>query len=160
MGIHKGLDLKSLPLEKLIRHYGKAGKYFYNVVRGIDERPVVPFREPKSIGAERTYEADIYDINQAREQLVEVFEIMWTRSESKNKHARTLTLKLRFSDFTTITRRITSQKILNREETKEALLSLLPLEEIKRRGVRLLGATLSNFNEEVRRSSKQMKINF
>ena len=55
MNIFKGSDLKLLPLQDLVKHFGKAGSYFYNVVRGIDERPVVSFRERKSIGAERTY---------------------------------------------------------------------------------------------------------
>lgn len=59
MNIHKGRDLKLLPRKDLVRHFGKAGNYFYDVVRGKDDRPVVSFRERKSIGAERTYGSDL-----------------------------------------------------------------------------------------------------
>ncbi len=104
MNIHKGRDLKSYPREDLIQYFGKAGNYFYDVVRGKDDRPVTPHRERKSIGAERTYETDLYDLDQLKERLTEVLDIMWKRCEAKNRKGRTLTLKLRFSDFSTITR--------------------------------------------------------
>ena len=160
MKIFKGRDLKSLPREELIKQFGKAGNYFYDVVRGIDNRPVVSFRERKSIGAERTYETDLYDINLVKEKLAEVLDIMWTRYEAKNKRGRTLTLKLRFSDFTTITRSSTQNHDFSHEEMKTCIMNLLPQQEIKKRGVRLLGATMSNFQIDDQKSSKQMKIDF
>jgi len=97
--IFKGRDLKAYPRDQLVRHFGKAGNYFYDVVRGIDERPVVSYRESKSIGAERTYDTDLYDQDQVEERLAEVMELMWKRCEAKKKSGKTLTLKLRFSDF-------------------------------------------------------------
>ncbi|MEA3478129.1 MAG: DNA polymerase IV [Bacteroidota bacterium] len=160
MKIFKGHDLKSFPREELIKHFGKAGAYFYDVVRGIDDRPVVSFRERKSIGAERTYETDHFDIEQVKDKLVEVIDIMWKRCEAKNKQGRTLTLKLRFADFTTITRSSTNDHFFSHEEVKTTLVNLLPQEEVKKRGVRLLGATMSNFQIEDPRSSNQMKIDF
>ncbi len=160
MNVFKGRDLKSLPREELIKHFGKAGKYFYDVVRGIDDRPVVSFRERKSIGAERTYETDLYDLDLVKEKLAEVLDIMWTRYEAKNKKGKTLTLKLRFSDFTTITRSSTQNHIFSQEEMQTCILNLLPRKEIEKRGVRLLGATMSNFQIDDQKSSKQMKIDF
>jgi len=160
MKIYKGRDLKSFPREDLIRHFGKAGNYFYDVVRGIDDRPVVSFRERKSIGAERTYESDLYDLAQVKEKLAEVLEIMWKRCEAKDKTGKTLTLKLRFSDFTTITRSSTQNQVFSYEKMKTCIINLLPEEEVKKRGVRLLGATMSNFQIEDQKSSEQMKIEF
>ncbi len=160
MNIFKGSDLKLLPLQDLVKHFGKAGSYFYNAVRGIDERPVVSFRERKSIGAERTYETDIYDINEVKAKLTEVIDIMWMRCETKKKIGKTLTLKLRFADFTTITRRLTHSQPFTKEDVNTSIIDLLPGEEIKERGVRLLGATMSNFRIETPQYSKQMTIDF
>lgn len=160
MNIFKGRDLKTLPREELIRHFGKAGNYFYDVVRGIDERPVVSSRERKSIGAERTYETDLYDLDLVKEKLVEVLDIMWKRYEAKKKKGKTLTLKLRFSDFTTITRSNTQNLDFSYENVKSTIMNLLPQQEIEKRGVRLLGATMSNFQIDEQKSSKQMKIDF
>ncbi len=69
MNIHKGRDLKTYPREELTKHFGKAGYYFYDVVRGINDRPVGSYREIKSIGAERTYETDLYNIDLVKEKL-------------------------------------------------------------------------------------------
>lgn len=160
MNIFKGRDLKIYRREELIRHFGKAGNYFYDVVRGIDDRPVVSSRERKSIGAERTYETDIYDLDQVKEKLADVLDIMWKRCEAKHKKARTLTLKLRYSDFNTITRSLTQNHPFSEEEMKCSMVKLLPQQEIKKRGVRLLGGTMSNFIMENPRSSQQMKIDF
>jgi len=160
MNIHKGRDIKLYPREDLIRYFGKAGNYFYDVVRGIDDRPVVSYREPKSIGAERTYETDLYDINLVKEKLAEVIDIMWTRYEAKNKKAKTLTLKLRFSDFSTITRSSTQQQAYSYEEMLRTIMKLLPRQEINEHGVRLLGATMTNFQVENQKSTKQIMIDF
>ena len=83
MNIFKGSDLKLLPLQDLVKHFGKAGTYFYNVVRGIDERPVVSFRERKSIGAERTFETDLIELEEVKEKLAEIIDIIWRRCEAK-----------------------------------------------------------------------------
>lgn len=160
MNIYKGRDLKAFQREDLIRRFGKAGSYFYDVVRGIDDRPVVSHRERKSIGAERTYESDLYDLDLVKEKLDEVLEIMWRRCKEKNKEGKTLTLKLRFSDFTTITRSNTQAQAYSRDKMEETIMNLLPREEIRKRGVRLLGATMSNFPAESQKSSQQMKIDF
>ena len=160
MNILKGRDLKACPREELIRHFGKAGNYFYDVVRGIDDRPVVSFRERKSIGAERTYERDLYEMDQVKDKLTEVLDIMWERCEEKNRSGKTLTLKLRFSDFSTITRSHTQNHPFTKEEMMTCMMNLLPGPEIKERGVRLLGGTMSNFQIEIQKASPQMKIDF
>ena len=85
---------------------------------------------------------------------------MWKRCEAKDRMGRTLTLKLRFSDFSTITRSITQPQGFTYEEMLSCMMNLLPEQEIKERGVRLLGGTMSNFNIENQKSTDQMKINF
>src|SRR6056297_50682 len=160
LGIYKGKDLKRLSQQELIRYFGKVGRYYFDVVRGIDERPVVTSRDRKSIGAERTYQTDIYNLPEVREKLSEVIEIMWGRCKTKNKYGKTITLKVRYSDFTTITRSHTQGHPYTRAETIKTLMGLLPAEEIQSKGVRLLGATMTNFLSENCDLPKQLKIDF
>ena len=161
LNIFKGRDLKAISRDQLIQHFGKAGKYFYDVVRGIDERAVVSYRESKSIGAERTYETDIFDIESVEEKLREVMDIMWRRCEGKKKAGKTLTVKLRFSDFKTITRSKSQDQAYTYHEMVAAVKELLPAEDIQRQGVRLLGTTMSNFHiEKKESSSQQFEIDF
>ncbi|MCK5691466.1 MAG: DNA polymerase IV, partial [Bacteroidales bacterium] len=148
MNIFKGSDLKLLPRHDVVKHFGKAGSYFYNAVRGIDERPVVSHRERKSIGAERTFETDLIDMEVVEEKLAAIIDIMWKRCEAKQKTGKTVTLKLRFADFSTITRSNTSNKGFTRNEIDALLMSLLPIKDIPEQGIRLLGVTMSNFQDE------------
>jgi DNA polymerase-4 len=160
MNIFKGSDLKLLPLQDLVKHFGKAGTYFYNVVRGIDERPVVSHRERKSIGAERTFETDLIDMEVVEEKLAAIIDIMWKRCEAKQKTGKTLTLKLRFADFNTITRSNTSSKGFTKSDIDAVVMKLLPTKDIQEQGIRLLGVTMSNFKDENHPYAKQLKIDF
>lgn len=160
MGIFKGRELKLLSMEDMVKHFGKAGNYFYHAVRGIDERRVVSHRERKSIGAERTFETDLTDMEEVMDKLQAITDIMWERYESKEKKGKTVTLKLRYADFTTITRSHTSLEDYTKEEVHEVLASLLPAEDIQKQGIRLLGVTMSNFREEKRDRGQQLEIGF
>ena len=160
MNIFKGSDLKLLPLQDLVKHFGKAGTYFYNVVRGIDKRPVVSFRERKSIGAERTFETDLIDLEEVKEKLAAIIDIMWRRCEAKQKFGKTITLKLRFANFTTITRSNTSKKGFTKNDIDAVVMRLLPTKDIQEQGIRLLGVTMSNFKDENQQYAKQLKIDF
>jgi DNA polymerase-4 len=160
MNIFKGSDLKSLPLQDLVKHFGKAGTYFYNVVRGIDERPVVSHRERKSVGAERTFETDLTDLEEVEEKRAAITDIMWKRCEAKQKTGKTITLKLRFADFSTITRSHTSSKGFTKSGIDVVVVKLLPTKDIQEQGIRLLGVTMSNFKDENQPYAKQLKIDF
>ncbi|MFO7864203.1 MAG: DNA polymerase IV [Salinivirgaceae bacterium] len=160
IGIFNGKDLKRLTLPELMRYFGKNGRYFYDVVRGVDERPVMPSRIRKSIGAERTYQTDIYDVSQVEARLSEVIDVMWERSLAKKKQGRTITLKLRYSDFVTITRSHSQNRPFTKAEIQSALVALLPHDAIRQKGVRLLGATMTNFYDEDRTLPRQLKIEF
>ncbi len=145
LNIFRGRDLKAFERDQLIRYFGKTGNYFYEVVRGIDECPVVPFRESKSIGAERTYDRDLFDMQEVEERLKEVMNIMWNRCQAKRKIGKTLSLKLRFSNFRTITRSRTQKEPYSFHQVNPVLKELIPVSLIRKQGVRLLGATMSNF---------------
>lgn len=160
LNIFKGRDLKKYSKQYLIQHFGKPGSYFFNVVRGIDNRLVISHRERKSIGAERTFEIDLYDVNIVKDKLIYVIDKMWERSKAKNKIGKTISMKLRFSDFSTITRSSTLNYYLTKKEVTKTLLNLLPEEEIIKKGVRLVGATLSNFHSESEKYPRQLKIQF
>ena len=160
MKIFKGRDLKELSLQDMMKHFGKAGNYFYNVVRGIDEREVVSHRVRKSIGAERTFESDLTDLLEVRDKLREITDIMWKRCESRQKTGKTLTLKLRFADFSTISRSSTSKIAYTRNDLDSIVMDLLPTGDIQARGVRLLGITLSNFQEKKQNYPLQLKIDW
>ncbi len=160
MKIFWGHELKLLSLQDLVKHFGKAGNYFYHVVRGIDERPVVSTRERKSIGAERTFETDLTNMEEVKEKLTSIIEIVWKRCETKEKSGKTVTLKLRFADFSTITRSNTSNKAFTKNEIEKVLPGLLPSSDIQQQGIRLLGVTMSNFPDVSPPSAKQLKIDF
>ncbi len=160
LNIFKGSDLKLLSRHDVVKHFGKAGSYFYNAVRGIDERPVVSHRERKSIGAERTFETDLIDPEDVKEKLTDIIDIMWKRYEAKQKTGKTVTLKLRFADFSTITRSNTSGKGFKKADIYEVVTGLLPLNDIQEQGIRLLGVTISNFQDENQKYAKQLKIDF
>jgi len=160
MNIFIGRDLKSLPLPDLLKHFGKAGSYFFYAVRGRDERPVVSYRERKSIGAERTFETDLVDLVELKEKLTAIIDIMWKRCEAKKKTGKTLTLKLRFADFSTITRSSTSNKGFLKNDIDAVVMTLLPTKDIQEQGIRLLGVTMSNFLDENQAYAKQLKIDF
>ncbi|MBK0382480.1 DNA polymerase IV [Pedobacter sp. SD-b] len=150
LGLFYGSDLKKLSENEMQKHFGKTGRFFYQIVRGFDDRPVNANRISKSIGAEDTFENDIDNLIVLKKELEKLSSIVYDRLTSKNKEGKTLTLKVKFNDFSQITRShtflnyITDKKTIF--ETAVELLEKLDLEEKK---VRLLGVTLSNFyNEE------------
>ncbi len=157
-----GLNLKKQSLADLTKWYGKAGKYYYNVVRGIDNRPVNPDRIRKSVGAERTFETDFYDIEELKTQLSRVSQILIERVNKSKKKGKTITLKIKYSDFNQITRSKTLENSITTSEFLEMGNRLL--EDVKDldRGVRLIGLTLSNFIEENddQFMGQQMKIDY
>ncbi len=104
LGIQTGRDLKAQTLPFLQQHFGKAGPYYYWVARGIDERPVCADRARKSVGAENTFETDLYSAQEIHAGLRPIIEKVWTYCERTGLRARTVTLKVKYADFRQITR--------------------------------------------------------
>ncbi|WP_436087827.1 DNA polymerase IV [Pararhizobium sp. LjRoot255] len=146
-GIETGLDLKSKSLEFLQEHFGKSGSYFYGIARGIDERRVNPDRIRKSVGAEDTFVEDIHDFEPAQQELVPLVEKVWRYCEANDISAKTVTVKIKYSDFTQATRSRTVPKpFLGTTEIADAAADLLASVYPFKLGVRLLGISLSSLS--------------
>ena len=146
MGIHTGKDLKSFSEEELSKRFGKSGKFFYHMVRGEDQRPVRPHRIIKSIGIEDTFETDLKEDAEMLQELKVLSEKLEKRLLNKHKQGRTVTLKMKYADFTQITRSRTSNfYIHSAEDLYEQVKYLFEQVDRAEKKVRLLGLTLSNF---------------
>ncbi|MBP3214040.1 MAG: DNA polymerase IV [Bacteroidaceae bacterium] len=145
MGIYNGAQLRDYSLQGLTAAFGKAGRLFYDFARGIDNRQVVTEWVRKSVGCERTYE---HDLNTSAAVTIEIYHLVLELLE-RLRHAQfqghTLTLKVKFQDFTQITRSATSADILL---TKEQILplakQLFQKVELGGHTIRLLGLSVSN----------------
>jgi DNA polymerase-4 len=147
LGIVKGSDLKSWSLESLVRNFGKPGAFYYDIVRGIDNRPVNPYRIRKSIGAERTFDKDLHGKEQIISTLEKIEGELLKRLNRKQRKGRTLTLKVKFDNFEQITRSKSSENYLTPSLITEYYRSLVSAEDLSNRGVRLLGLTVSNLDK-------------
>ena len=153
LGIYTGKDLKEKTEEFLTKHFGKGGIYYYQVVRGVHNSPVKPHRTPKSVGVERTFEKNLSSEFFLEEKLKNIAENLEMRL-SKNKLAgRTITLKIKYSDFKQQTRSKTGNLYLsNKDLILERVKELLYKEKLSN-SVRLIGISISNLNA-VRKENK------
>lgn len=146
LGIHTGADLKAQDLATLTRIFGKAGGYYYSLARGIDERPVEPHRARKSLSAETTYSEDLRGREAVLAALLPLAEEVATSLTQRSLRGRTLTLKVRYHDFESITRSVTQAVPFDTQAAlMEALEPLLERTQVAERPVRLLGVGVSNF---------------
>jgi len=150
LGIFTGKDLKSKSLEYLTETFGKSGAYYYYVVRGIHKSEVKPNRIRKSLGAERTFFENISSEIFMLERLNDIADEIERRLKKSKVAGKTVTLKIKYSDFTLQTRSKTlpyfiSDKGLILEKVKELL-----FQEKVSNSVRLLGISLSNLNTETK----------
>lgn len=160
LGIHTGADLRKWPMDSLTRQFGKAGKIFYYFARGIDDRPVTVERERKSIGCEYTYETDLASSPEIMEAISELAEDLERRLARKEFRGLTLTLKVRYSDFSQVTRAYSSSRpIVTRADIMDAVKRILRSFIIGDRPVRLLGLSVSHPEEELP-EGRQLYIDF
>lgn len=161
MHIFKGADLKKKSLEELIRLFGKSGNYYYNVVRGIHKSEVKPHRIQKSVAVEETFWENLLDEDSVFKQLQLISEELEARLSKKEIKGKSLTLKIKYKDFTQYTRSKTQEVYFDGAtdffETAQKLWELRPFDK----PVRLLGLSLSNLNtQEKKQISVQLKIPF
>jgi DNA polymerase-4 len=159
LGIEMGVDLKSKSLEFLVEHFGKSGPYFYGIARGIDNRGVKADRVRKSIGAEDTFLQDVHAYQPARNSLQPLIEKVWNYCEANDIWAKTVTLKVKYADFTQITRSKTVLSPLQAIGDLEDVVGLLlaPLFP-PRKGVRLLGVSLSSLEQRRFETMPQLQL--
>ncbi|TXK78743.1 DNA polymerase IV [Mesonia sp. K4-1] len=148
LGIFTGKDLKEKSLEFLAENFGKSGPYYYNAVRGIHLSEVKPNRIRKSLGAERTFSENISSEVYMLERLEHIAEEIERRLKKSKVAGKTVTLKIKYSDFSLQTRSKTlSYFIASKELILETAKELLYQEKMKD-SVRLLGISLSNLNTD------------
>lgn len=146
MGIKTGADLKRLSREELVQRFGKVGNYYYCIAHGEDDRPVNPHRERKSVGQERTFERDIDDIDEMKDILRKLAEGVEEYMKRKSIRGRTVTLKVKYYDFKSITRCVTlDEGVYEASVIMEHVPGLLEKTEAGKKKVRLLGVSISNF---------------
>jgi DNA polymerase-4 len=161
MGIHNGRDLKKFSQAELINLFGKAGAYFYDMARAIDNRPVNPDRIRKSVGAERTFEEDLTGREEILSELYIVEKILIERLERSKFTGRTLTLKVKFADFEQITRSKTHPEPLTDNDILHQIsVELINNLNISEKGIRLLGLTVSNITEKDLDKAQQLTLDF
>lgn len=161
LGIFKGSDLKAKPQEFLEKHFGKSGAYYYNVVRGIHNSEVKAERIAKSVATEHTFDENISSEIFMIEKLEVIAQQLEKRLKRYSVAGKTVTLKIKYSDFTQQTRSKTlpyfiSDKALLLETAKELL-----YQERMKDSVRLLGISLNNLNTEQKKTvAVQLKFDF
>lgn len=147
LGVHTIFDVRSMAVETLQRHFGDHGSHLWELSRGIDQRRVIPDREAKSISHETTFAEDISEMEVLRAWIVELTDQVARRLRRSDLYGRTVQLKVRFSDFKTITRSTTLPQATNSTQqiwqaTNEMLFNRLPAEHL---AVRLLGVGVTGF---------------
>ena len=165
LGIYTGKDLKQWEEIDLVREFGKAGISYYQFARGIDEREVEPERERKSLGAEETFVDDLEEMVDLLAALDQLALEVCRRADKHKFMARTLTLKIKYSDFQQITRSRTVGYYLRTYSRifdlgKELLLKV---DDLQDRKVRLMGLTLKNSDADDDRVSQdgvQLSLDF
>ena len=152
LGIKTGADLKQWSEIDLVREFGKAGIAYYHFARGIDDREVESERVRKSLGAEETFTEDLSEVVDILAALDQIAAEVHRRADKKKFLARTLTLKIKYADFTVITRSRTMGHYIRTYRQlfdlgKELLLQVDDLQEQK---IRLMGLTLKNADADQR----------
>lgn len=161
LGIHTGKELKEFSLQFLTKKFGKSGIHYFNIVRGIHLSEVQPHRVRKSLSAENTFEKDLITHSEMEANLKPIVEEVIRRIERSGIKGRTVTLKIKHSDFTQQTRSKTLEQYPDPETIWKIGVELLHQEEIAL-PVRLLGLGISNLNitEEQMHFGFQLKIPF
>ncbi len=161
LGIFTGLDLKSKSLEFLEKHFGKSGAFYYNVVRGIHNSEVKAHRVTKSVAAEHTFDVNLSSEIFMLEQLDKIASSLERRLKKHNISGKTVTLKIKYSDFTQQTRSKTMPYFISDKSLIIEIVEELLYQEKMKDSVRLLGISLNNLNTEEKKAVVvQLKFSF
>jgi DNA polymerase-4 len=157
LGIITALDVRGKDEAFLSKHFGKAGRHFFWICRGIDHRPVLPNRIRKSIGAENTFSQDLTSLDELKAELGPLVDKVWHYCDSTGLWGRTVTLKLKFSDFQIITRSRSLGVLISDRSTlasicEELLTAQFPLPK----RIRLIGVSISSLSVDPAQVDPQM----
>tara|TARA_R110002050_G_scaffold1244_5_gene8720 strand:+ start:1978 stop:3066 length:1089 start_codon:yes stop_codon:yes gene_type:complete len=154
IGIETGKDLRQKTLAELVENFGKSGQYYFNIARSIDERPVRSQRERKSLGKETTFAQDVLSIEDLTLTLNSLVEQILNSLAKQNMQARTLTLKVKYANFQQITRSHTVEHFLDITSALQLIPLLLTRTEVGLKAVRLVGLSLSGFEQPIPKQSQ------
>ncbi len=147
LGIYSGGDLRYWQMADLIRNFGKSGTFLYQVARGVDERPVVPAREQKSIGKETTFAHDLWMRDKMEFELKKLAYLVAEKLKNKGRTAKSVVLKVKYADFRVITR--TKSFFAGLDDFDlifKTVVGLLRVHWQNGKPVRLLGVSVSGLN--------------
>jgi DNA polymerase-4 len=149
LGIYTGADLKRWSEQELVHLFGKAGTYYFQIARGVDDRVVEANRIRKSIGVEESFAEDLSDRASVLSALDQIASGLEKRAAKSQSRGRTLTLKVKYSNYQTVTRSKTlGSPITSAQQIKELACELLSATAVAERRARLLGLSLSNFDQD------------
>lgn len=149
MSIFTGADIKRYSKLELAQNFGKAGKFYYDIVRGIDNRPVNANRVRKSIGVERTLNEDLSSIEEIGPILQGIADKFFERLSNADNFGRTITLKMKTADFETITRSHSKKYFIkSKNEINQIAFQLLEDNKTSFEKIRLIGLTASKLEKE------------
>jgi DNA polymerase-4 len=148
LGIFKGDDLKKKSVEELVKSFGKSGTHYYNIVRGIHNSAVKPNRIRKSIAAERTFNENLSSEIFMIERLDKIADELEKRMKKTDTRGKTITLKIKYSDFTQQTRSKTKANFMQTKKEFFPVVKELLYQDKLVNSVRLLGLSFGNLNTE------------
>lgn len=160
LGIFTGLDLKGKTEDFLTEHFGKSGKIYYDVVRGISNSPVRPNRTIKSVGTERTFDENLSSEVYIESRIDVLVEELSLRLKKQNIAGKTITLKIKYSDFVQQTRSTTVSYFVSDKEIIFDLAKALLYQEKLKDSVRLIGVSLSNLNTDEKKMPIAVQLSF
>ncbi|MGL5562941.1 MAG: DNA polymerase IV [Tannerellaceae bacterium] len=161
LGIYTGAQLREFSMQHLESLFGKAGQRYYQFARAIDDRPVCPDREYKSVGTENTFATDLDKREDLLAELQLIQQDLCERVRRKSFAGKTLTLKVKFGDFKQITRsRTVAEDIHTLEQIKELSEGLLSGVDLTGKKVRLMGISINNNARPKPEEPLQLRIEF
>jgi DNA polymerase IV len=150
LGIETGGDLRAKSLAFLTQHFGSAADWYHAIARAEDHRPVNPDRVRKSSGSETTFDRDLTDASDIETGVLRMADDVWAWCDRASSFGRTVTVKVKYSDFQQITRsRSVAAAVATHDALRTASLALIRMVLPTEKGVRLVGVTVSNFDMPV-----------
>jgi DNA polymerase-4 len=160
-GIYTGKDLKNQSVEFLNATFGKQGHYYYNIVRGIHDAPVISNRLRKSIGIENTYQHNLLNMEDISKAFKVLCKKLVIRLHKQNKKGKTISIKIKYNDFSLLSRQKTIDHYTASLNTIQATVNEIVLDLNLKKPIRLLGVSISNFEKyKDNYKPKQLTLNF
>ncbi len=148
LGIMTGADLRSKSLSFLKQHFGKSAAWYQSIANGEDDRPVLADRPRKSSGSETTFERDLTEPYEIEAKVQTMADDVWAWCDKTQAFGRTVTVKVKYADFQQVTRSQSfAVTVVRQDHLREASLDLVRSLFPPTKGIRLVGVTVSNFEE-------------